>query len=821
MNKLFSNKVLMVFTLVLFFIPFIKADSDTVDIYIKAYVGGTIIKEKNCENYLSYQKCEIEGLTQKNCCWGKNGILGGIPGIYYAESQITYEKECYDTGEYNNCPSGEKTTITIGPKSLGFECLSIGDECDEDEECVPAGNIEGHCVQGNANGDKFCRPKDPWCGDQYCDDLNLETCEDATRQTDIRSCPNDPVCKYYVCENGCTLKNLPAGDYSYDMPYPQGAWTCDKCSHCDGEGNCVSDCIDEDNDGYGFQPNSFYNLECCETGSTLGDCDDKNPNISPDSSSSSYCDCNPNTGRGFIQGTNEGPIDLDININDDLCFDNIDNDCDALTDCFDSDCSPYGYEHPVKGRSCYGDCNQNYQIDSDDDRACCQNPSDCVINGKCVQSADEHGEFPNKHVCYNGEWYGGDTYEQACNFVVEDDKYDPNIYSHWGLSGNAGSGLCCGDDLNEYYAPDYLTQSSELAACCDQPNMFAIGGFCIESLEEKTTWDKTATGFCILEDQCLVNPNETNFQNTFEDATDINNPFNNPVRCIENRELIGDHYCYNGEWTSRTAIVSSQLLNVAQNKEEVSLFCDNYQNVLNNYDYNIIGNYAEYYLGVQGFQCKLSGNVAPCTNNICILKYKEDNTENVIVGMSLNHEVNAPIYSILEALGTSRTSCNSKLTSTSFESCGTGVWYNSNIKSVIYSKDSLNLGTIAIGNLLTYIKNLYMISLDFIGNSNPSSYDYSFVTSTNDFNVIYFEKKEDKTITLIKGEYNNSKFMSATYSNFETDICDYINDYIKVDPKLVPLNCIKQGNDIFVVTGGLSTGYYDIFNDLGAKLRIK
>ena len=79
-----------------------------------------------------------------------------------------------------------------------------------------------------------------------------------------------------------------------------------------------------------------------------------------------YCDCNYDTGNSWIKGTNEGPINLNIPISQDLCFDNQDNDCDGPSppncddttctyDCYDSDCSPDGYLYPIRNRTCVKD----------------------------------------------------------------------------------------------------------------------------------------------------------------------------------------------------------------------------------------------------------------------------------------------------------------------------------------------------------------------------------------------------------------------------------------------------------------------------------
>jgi hypothetical protein len=747
----------------------------------------------------------------------------------------------------------------------GIVTKPFGSSCDQNQECCPGERGEGHCVQSNLAGDKFCRTSTPFCGDQYCDSNRLESCPgtDIITTPDITSCYislNPSQCTIFACLNGCSEIDAPAGYYS-DEECPLlgqcgSSWECDENTdggmHCDGDGSCVSNCWDADGDGFGYQPTqsdieptdnpSLYKPISCAAQYEYPDCDDSNPyvyynvgynNFPP----SSYCDCNPNTGNGWTKGTTEGPINLALPISQDNCFDGIDNDCDGPSppncdsttctyDCYDSDCSPDGNIYPIRNRTCgkniHGlkDCTPEYDTELNYDRQCCPNPSDCVLDGRCVQSGDIDGEFPNTHYCYNVEWYGGDTYSQVCNIVVDDPAYPASNYSHWNLPGNAGQGGCCGDDPGEYFTMGiYGTKT-----CCDQPNMYAIGGECVGTLIEKFTWDRTDSGYCVGPSQCLVNPNIISFEGNTENATDINYWNNNEIRCIDDKEFIGDHYCNNGEWTTRTAYIATQLINFVQNQgiEDASIFCDNYNKVLNHYDYNIGGSYAEYYLNVQGYQCKLGNTAVPCTNNVCILKYNVNGNDKIVIGTSLNHDVNSNVYSILEVLGGTKTDCNSQLNSNIFGSCGTGVWYNNKVKSLIYSKDSISLGSILIPNWIDYLEGMYGNTINYLINTNPTaSYDYSFASDTQNFNKIYISRKGNKYISIITEEFDNKKYMSAVYEGFTTNICQKINDYYGTNPLLVPFDCTKRSDKHYFVTGSTAMGYYDLIDDLGPKLRLQ
>ena len=861
-------------------------DCVCVDIYTRIYVEyeGDIVEDsiidRSCyplQDGSDMDDCQIKNLadfTQKKCCWGKEPCeKGNLSGKYILVSDITYPYE-----------QKEDYTERYSIKDPLFECLDIDESCDDNEECIASNSSdeEGHCVQANSGITPVyvCRLTDPWCGDRYCDpDGSLEegvygeTCPDATRYTDIISCDPDPECKYYICNEGCTLQNLPEGEYPRTFsekeleglegylipdeyyPYQNTAdWYCDELTvnlnekgevgmHCDGEGRCVTSCIDDDKDGYGLQPSNLFHAESCYLGSAEPDCKDNGTSESIDStmnfnpyyinpgSSSPFCDCDAGTpkwreeGQGVSNGIYEGPINIQISIEEDFCFDGYDNDCDDTIDCDDLDCSPDGYLFSIRNRTCgvneYGesDCTEDYQTEPEFDRACCPDELDCVIDGECVASGDLHGEFPDVHQCVMGQWYGSDSGRGVCNIAVNDTEYNTLDYEHWGLTGNAGDGACCGDDPNEYYRKG--TYASE--ACCSNQNAQVIGGRCVGSLKEVQTWDKTSSGYCLDDTQCLVNPDKVDFDKTVEDATSIIHFPSNPVRCINDGEFIGDHYCRNGEWTSRTALLIRQLMDIGSSSSEYSLFCDSYKKVLNFYGYAI----NDWYPAVnyfQTFECKIGkGNdVVPCVNNLCVLKYGDEN--NVIIGASINHDVDASSYSILEALGGTNKDCSSVLDSNTFTACGGGVgvlYYNNKIKSIIYTRSEPPISDVLTGGEAAYIRNLFEPTLSYLQYVPTYVYDYGFVNETSNFNKIYIHKKGDKSIYIITEKIKNKKYMSATYTNFNTNICTMIENYKAANPVLVPFDCVKQGNVNYVFTGGLTEGYYDLLNDLGPKLRIK
>jgi hypothetical protein len=836
--------VLIVFSVLSFYVSAKHDAAISMSVYVKTESSGsTIIRDTMCYDEIDSTStkqldCMIQDVNQQNCCWAKEGCnTGAIPGVYKAQAFVSCGKG--DTG-------GGGRQVPSGSPKLLFECLAETEECESDQECVKLpGATQGHCTQGNSQGDKFCRPSDPWCGDPYCDDSQLENCPGSTRRTDIKSCPDDPICKYYVCEGGCKTKKLQAGDYpatidGQNYPNLEESWTCnygDDCKHCDGNGSCVTSCIDRDGDGYGIQPDPLFHADCCPAGSKSIDCNDNNATtqfggtgfyISPAMTSSPYCDCNIND--GFGQGAPEGPINLALPISQDLCFDGIDNDCDgpndpsnplSRIDCKDLGCSPNNWTYPIRNRTCAGDCVDDYQTEADRDRGCCPSPSFCVIKGRCVATAQKDGEFPEVQYCSQGKWHGGDYHKSVCNLVVNDTNYPTNVpaYSHWNLTGNAGEGKCCGDDINEYFTQGLFGEY----ACCNKPNMKVLGGQCVETLTEKSTWDNLAKGYCLGEGDCLVNPNQQTFALGVGNATDMNNPLLNPVRCIRDGEFIGDRYCNSGEWTTRTALVASQLIDFmrSSNINSGSLYCDTYQNVLNYYTYSVAGSYAEDYLGMQGYSCTLGTRSIPCTNNVCVLRYKQGSTNNVVIGTSLNQPVNSQMYSILEVLDATKEGCDVQIGSEEFAYCGTGIWYNNKIRSVIFTKDSISLSNIFVGSWLNILKGLFGETISYTSQRAVGSYSFDFAQGTHNFNKIYLATENGKTISILTEETNGKKYMTAAYDGFSTDICTLLNQYKSANAQLTPLECSEYSGDKYVLTGGTSAGYYGILDDLGPKIKIQ
>jgi len=179
-------------------------------------------------------------------------------------------------------------------------------------------------------------------------------------------------------------------------------------------------------------------------------------------------------------------------------------------------------------------------------------------------------------------------------------------------------------------------------------------------LQVSTTWDYKATDFCSRNTQCLVKTG----------------------KCIDSATWDLDHYCDSGQWTSRTKDIALQLLELAlgNNPSNFSLYCNNYDAVLNKYDYST--DYGSVTTFLRSFCTQPSGKTKNCVNNVCAVKYGS----NVAFGMSLNADISGD-KSILKALNLSNTICdNAKNNNGVYNSCGSNVWYNHDKESIIHAK---------------------------------------------------------------------------------------------------------------------------------------
>ncbi len=264
----------------------------------------------------------------------------------------------------------------------------------------------------------------------------------------------------------------------------------------------------------------------------------------------------------------------------------------------------------------------------------------------------------------------------------------------------------------------------------------------------KSDWNNVKKGMCSLDSQCLVDP-LFNFDNT--NPVDFWNVENQDrPRCIDDKEYILDHYCDNGEWTSRTKLLAESLYGFSVNsQEDFALYCDSPEKVLLNI------------LDLEN-SCEINDKLIPCVNNICAVRINDD----VILAATLNVDVDDS-DSFLVSLGLDEDICTS---GTNFLSnCGQGVYYTHNIQSVIYSPD------------LSYSDEF---SSDYFDNKFTSLNSYVDSLPPNlltDTDYEFFKKPSFSNVFIARANDNE------IFSFLELDKTDLHVNYLGVDFKNINL----------------------------------
>ena len=307
--------------------------------------------------------------------------------------------------------------------------------------------------------------------------------------------------------------------------------------------------------------------------------------------------------------------------------------------------------------------------------------------------------------------------------------------------------------------------------------------------------DEVTCGYCPRNDQCLLN-----LQGTAADNDDLSG---NP-QCIANGQYVGDDYCENGAWTSRTKWVAVQLLDLAGGN--YALFCGEYEEVLNYLDYIVTG-------------AKIARNYAVETNNYCVLT----SGGKVVFGTSINDGTDTEFEDVVGE------SCSSVTQEDGLYHACTGskrVWYNKKLKSVIYSQSQLALSD-ASGKSGTYLDNPFISLINKLSVKFPDTHDGSFDSDTlySDFKFrnLYLAGQNQKFVLgSIKGEFYRN--LVIEYLNFNTNVCKLMNAYNQSYSDFMSgIFCSKENKNYYALAQGSEFTALDpsiIWSDLTGKLRV-
>ncbi len=444
----------------------------------------------------------------------------------------------------------------------------------------------------------------------------------------------------------------------------------------------------------------------------------------------------------------------------------------------------------------------------------------------CIDANSNNVCDYTESICLEGygAFYGGGHYADGDvnSFVCECGEEGTQGECDFGEKGCwvEITNRCCGDDANEYY--NYRRGGivdTRDGNCCDSDKDCIYNYACFDEgahelagearycnngawggvAELKYDWDNKVSGYCGSNTQCLTAQSG----------------------CVDSGEFVLDNFCEDGGWTSRTKLIALQLLDIAEqiSKEDYTLFCDEYENALNYYQYLVSGVPVIEHLKE--------------VNNFCVLKLPEQ----VIFGASLNTPINEGRF--IHAL-TGVNDCNNAVgvSDGKFHQCNMGsarAWYNKKIESVIYSNKNIlnNPSEFEINAweaFLTFLRNPFQIIFGFLFDfleekEGFSPHDYEFMRHIEDFSRIYLDRKNIRSIQGITEKVTRRKgeFLSVTYGMYADDICSTVNrafDRLKPGQKDLVVCYYDAKQRAYHVVSNASAAL-GLWPDLTAKLRTR
>jgi len=323
----------------------------------------------------------------------------------------------------------------------------------------------------------------------------------------------------------------------------------------------------------------------------------------------------------------------------------------------------------------------------------------------------------------------------------------------------------------------------------------------------KWDWNAYDWGFCSTEKECFVKKdgNPENTPKTFQEE-------GKALLCIQSNEYILDHYCEEGNWTSRTKFLAPKLLEVAETDDYI-LYCDNYRQAMLEYDYGVenkLGGEAGYSAGKEAEEGQLlptetkeafplcfeglnkpefSGLVEDkdnsCVNNVCVLKFKDAGAFKTAFATTLNQNIsgedsflitlNIPQEEIKNVCNLDSEESFVECDLTKISNVPGSLWYSKKLNAIIYSKEGISLDPSLWKKITDWFKDLF-------GMESELSESAKFLGQAKNFRDLYLLKKDTKQVRALKELFTDKKMLIAEYENFQTPICDYVDIYKDLPP---------------------------------------
>jgi|GEM_PF-5399536 len=501
-----------------------------------------------------------------------------------------------------------------------------------------------------------------------------------------------------------------------------------------------------------------------------------------------------------------------------------------------------------------GCCDSNFYDDIDETGGVWREYPDCgkSAGNKICDAADysnDKANYKDYVECWQGQWADsacypfapaaklnkGGTWNDGSSNPIRKLGCDNMTYVYNNTRWFKAEGNCT--EVNDSTKHKmYLDYTNSSWAVCDSTKYYTainctISGtptehFCTEDgwktdVALRCTPDKSQCDYCSRSDMCMLNPESTT--NSLPDP-----------RCVNLSVYDNDNYCFNGTWSTRTALVAEQLLNFAQGKD-YTLFCDQPEKALNDYSELLFpGDAGAWLTGV---------------NKFCTLEYKDGSTVRRAVATSLNKDyyLDTEVYGFLQSvLKLPADFCKSAISKDDkFYQCNDNrVWWDNKTQIVIYSAEGIELQPNIITNFMQKFNELLFDPVRFLINLIKASFAdqplqlNKYFKDVTDFDRYYEAKVGTRSVKgFIRNENDCTaanicgKYVSVSFGNVSEDICAYVNKWdlysgiATGNPTMPEVHCTQSGDNYYVVShadeGGEFAAVEKIWTDLTAKLRVK
>ncbi|MBU0536102.1 MAG: DUF4215 domain-containing protein [Nanoarchaeota archaeon] len=646
---------------------------------------------------------------------------------------------------------------------------------------------------------------------------------------------------------------------------------------CDG---IIDEGCDNDQDGY-----IASNKECSGTPLCVDEAGTKRDCLCGSASSTNPC-CSEGFGTDCAGGdpainpgaTEKCILDGDISNKDENCDGRTNEGCaqDSKEDCESDNGIWIGLEEDGLG-ACCGDAEYQYFIRWNenlvyDDFSACWN-SEPKTNLEIL--GDD-----SKVLDYNESWYGCDASTTAED-IVGQFKQNYQKGQTLGYCENVGDDTigwrsCSYDgvwnDFDGIKSDVIKTNPSGTSSECCADTYCWDGTECVDGsdlLKQGEDIQENGEDYkCVLGEWQTVSEKPDQFGNEEFAITCGDNQchwydsITSTHECVSENYYNMDYICMDGNWTTRTAVIATQLLELTGNSDnsDFTLYCDSYKNAINDVQFFIDTawyNATKYLLGPEvafgirdcSIECEF--DQCPCVNNFCVVEYKDliDGKRKVAFGISINQEINSSENSDLSFLTLFKESqrtfaedyhydyCDSAIRTHADQYLGcnrydepirgdiANIWYNPKKASLIYSPEGIIVEDVSLQTaILNFIKHPINTLINSLSGDDATSVNF---VETSKFDRIYVNKFREKSI---KGYVDENKpEMKIMYSNVYTNIkaivdgstnlCAMYNDCLKAGVGITDTGDAFYLESEDPMTIGLLQ-YQGLWPDLTSKIRL-